>query len=320
MRFRFSKLLMNNNFFLRQSAYVLTSFFLLSSFAVHSYAVDLSNDQNWSLESSSYNFSISDCKDLFKEDTIELTWELSSDPVNDADFSIKRGTCSSGDLGDVNDSCFLVESQSTISGTIITWEGSPEEFTGLTEETCSDSTDESTNFYLFYDLDTSDAENEILKEILTINIYASRPDAPENQEFTSGETQIELTWDEVDNVDNYVVYSSTNRADFDVLPENWGGSPDRTDGGATTKTITGLTVNTTYYVAVVSEDSHENRSEFPELLEITTVPAVDFWEAYVESGGAEDPNGCTHSSTRRTHTPWWIALATLTVLFNRRKI
>ncbi len=271
------------------------------------------------VDDTTYTFNIQSCQDLLDPTAgdVRLEWELLN-PIESAHYAIGRGSCTGLNL-DGEDCTPLVPNAlvptATVDGNVVvTWTGSANELLGLNSDRCGDDTDSSLTLSVFYD-QVSLASSEVVEFPVTINLQQSRPTAPELLDLVAGEAQVNLTWDSVSGISRYAVYHSENADDFEVLPEDWPGSNASIALG-TEHTIQDLAVDTTYYIAVVSEDSYGNQSRFPSPSTVMTVPATDFWEAYRAEGGVEE-GGC--SSVPRSQ-PWVWGLVGVALLVSRRRM
>jgi hypothetical protein len=120
------------------------------------------------------------------------------------------------------------------------------------------------------------------------------PQAPTDVTAVGGETSLHVSWSDSANNDaqlSYRVYYKAG-APFETVSEADGEKPAGV--GSHSLSITGLTLDTTYYVRVAAVDENDNESALSSgnNVSATTVPVTDFLEHYKDEGGGESGGFC----------------------------
>lgn len=114
------------------------------------------------------------------------------------------------------------------------------------------------------------------------NSSETAPDAPQNVEATAiSSTNVTVTWDSVGDADEYEVYYGKSSSETNA-----------TRGGTTSgtsKSISGLTASTKYYVWVKSLNADGEKSDFSDVASVTTESS---------SGGGGEEEGAAPSAPR----------------------
>lgn len=164
------------------------------------------------------------------------------------------------------------------------------------------------------DNDNSLDDDEFSVDTLNFDVNLTRPGAPSGVTVSPGESGATFKWDERSDADYYEVYVTQDVTEFEVdYPENLVPNGRRSDNNE--RDVGGLSVNTTYYGAVLAVDEFGNRSLLSEATEFETVPSSDFWELYRSQGGVEE-GGC--SAAPRSGAPAGLVFLVLAALRRRR--
>lgn len=269
---------------------------------------------------------IENCRVLAEDltDDIDVVWTFAN-PDSDLDYVIKLSepseACSRSELtvdDPEDEDCDILETQTAITEDVraefTVGELLGDGFSG--PDDCYDSSLDGTYaVHLVFEVSSSSDTTTGEDDTLNFVVELDRPTAPSGVSVTAGESSADVSWDEVSAADSYEVYVVTSISDFEVdQPEDLTASAR--DAGGTSKTVTGLDVDTTYYVAVLSVDENGNRSVLSEATEFTTVPSDDFWELYRDQGGVEE-GGCSAVGTRGA-APLLFALIGLVLVRRRR--
>ncbi len=127
----------------------------------------------------------------------------------------------------------------------------------------------------------------------TNRFKTTRPAAPTNVTANGGESSIAVSWDGVSGIENYVVYYSANPFDNSTRPEDLVGVRSHTARKTTSTAVRdGITVDTTYYLAVAAVDDVGNESMLSPVVTTVTGAADDFWERYSAANPDVDGGFC----------------------------
>lgn len=237
------------------------------------------------------SINLRECKDEVANNyayTFTFKLRAAALPSTSARYSIKLATnnqtCDESSLDDVaEDTCTLIVDNKTLStSATITEEFDFSELTDITDPAACDGTTSTTYIYLIVsDIPTGTVTASVYNVPHKIEFNTTRPSVPTDLTLTAGESTIDASWSETDGADHYTLYYSTEAFSLETPPEDQPSSVQTvsTTSGTDAK-ISGLSVNTTYYVAVVAVDEDDNESFFSNQETIETVPVIDFWEAY----------------------------------------
>ena len=296
--------------------------------------VSLSGDVDTAAEDDDgVTFNISQCRDLIGD---ELTFDVDFESENQTDGTIvevdsyvykiepEGVSCDTDDTSADNDDpdCERIAPTSSTP---------PDEDVPFTQffpaisnpDDCFDVNGQSGRFLVVYSNTDPDTDT-ISREAFTITMRASRPGAPSLDELVPGEETIEVKYtepsdapdsDSDESAYDYRIYYAAVAADdagtpTETVPISEGGSPEllsvqtKEAGSGQSYSLSGVSVNTTYVVAVVAMDEYGNESLVSNVLTTTTRPTNDFYEAYRGNGGGDAGGfGCsvTPGSTR---IPW----------------
>lgn len=269
--------------------------------------------ENISDNNSEVTINIKDCVEIASDTSFDVTvtWTFATKWAGG--YAIKRKqeseTCSSAALTDDTDTCDRLASDSTFDAKDLGVEFAFSSLVPVLDaDACINTPDSvTTSLILVYEGKvTGETSDTIKQETITFVVDSTRPAAPDSLEAVPGETSATVSWDEVTDSDDYVVYYSTSKAAIEAseFPEELDDSlVDSTASADTSVTIDGLTGTSTYYFRVVSRNSVLNASRLSdETIEVTTAPTVDFFEDYVASGGQEEGGYCAVS--RGGGNPW----------------
>jgi len=204
------------------------------------------------------------------------------------DYAIKVGTCS--DTGSLTDeetpSCrYLVSRRSLSSYTnnelyVNLWD--------LLPDGCSKGSDGESSLYFFFQFKEEAYTKKV--QVVAFEYDFSAPVAPSELTIAPGEGNLKTSWSDESNSETvtYVVYWKTSS--FTEATKDTASS--KTDISTKSYTITGLSTDATYFVAVSAVDDFDNEGALTEVLEESPVLVDDFWEHYKKSGGQEEGGYC----------------------------
>lgn len=283
------------------------------------------------------DLNIRDCEDLWDDTDGEILvrWNLRS-PVNPSGstyvvkLQVGGETCDFTTIGaEDDDVCELVQGSSTLNQT-----GNGADFDSVkvagdtaTREDCH-VTGGTTNVTLAFihtrQSNSSDDETTPDVDEVVFALNRDRPPTVENLELGNPGQSVQLDWDEVDEAERWKVYFTTERADWDgiVFPERLPDTVESnsfSDGDTSMGSVSGLSVGTTYWMAVVAVDTNGNESELPtEWIQATPVLTEDFFESYKTQGGQEVGGYCAAGGSKGSSLPLaWVVLLGLFALGRR---
>lgn len=265
-------------------------------------------DSGWSLSDrigktnadDEHVINVEDCL-AYKGHTIEISFALDPPPASGELYSVKLadpgGSCSVNDLEDLSDSCAqVIDKRVTPTSAGNAFEV---DLTDIISADCEAGTEKTTTLYVVYLLSDDTYEDQPIDFLVDLE----RPTAPTAVEAFPGESSIQVSWTDEANTEDGMKYRVYYRAGvpIDAIDKADGSTESATD--ATSKTVTGLEANQTYYFRVTAVDPNDNESVLSTSeASTTTVPATDFWELYKDSGGG-DPGGFCFIATAAYGTP-----------------
>ena len=301
---------MSQDFIPRLSVRLLLSLVAFIALSQASIASAVVNESDWTATSSldeatddnnETTINLTECKDEVADSsqTVDVTFAVSTGntPSSTAKYALKVAvgseSCNRDSLtSEAEDECETLISDSPLTLTTFTETIDFTKLISITSEAECEGLSETSYVYLIVEeVDTTGLDTLIYDVAYQIVFNAVRPDTPTGVTATAGETTIDVSWSEVTDVDNYRVYYSTENIDVSVAPEDQPSSVSSTATTAQTSlSISGVSVESVYNVAVASIDSDGNESFLSEAATAETVPVDDFWESYsrenpdVESG------------------------------------
>jgi hypothetical protein len=204
------------------------------------------------------------------------------------DYAIKVGTCS--DTGNLTDeettSCrYLVSRRSLSTYTnnelyVNLWD--------LLPDGCSKGSDGESSLYFFFQYQEETYTKKV--QVVAFEYDFNPPVAPSGLTVAPGEGNLKTSWSDESNSETvtYNVYWKTSS--FAEATKHTASSKT----GISTKnyTITGLSMDTSYFIAASAVDDFDNESVLTEVLEESPVLVDDFWEHYKKAGGQEEGGYC----------------------------
>ena len=237
----------------------------------------------------SYTLNVEACRDEV-EDADEQTFTFSKisgtfgpDPKYSIKIALGNETCDESVLEEVaGDTCITeVEEEDLTEGIL------PIEITvdfdrltsAKTPDQCEDLEESSVVYLIIEDTGIYDDDDNIYVVEFTNEFTTTRPSSPANIEIVTGEQTAELTWDEIDGIDEYKIYYSTDTFSPGTRPETLSVS-SHTVEDSSSGTVSGLSANTDYFFTVVAVDDDDNESLIGEVHAASTGTVDDFWERY----------------------------------------
>lgn len=147
-----------------------------------------------------------------------------------------------------------------------------------------------------------------------------RPQTPTVTGLSAGGSSVVVSIEPLDesNVTYRALYS-TEPFDVTTPPETLTGvTRSPATASSSIRIESGIQADRTYYVAVIAIDRVGNESFASAPQTVTTVPTVDFWEAYRNAGGGETGGFCA-SGGPPGRVPVWMAPLALLALRRRRE-
>jgi MYXO-CTERM domain-containing protein len=262
-------------------------------------------DGNEDASNARFTINIRDCAELVAANpTVTLQWTFNQAPLNNAKFAIKLqgedATCtfSTVTLDADQTGCVLLESSDDLNGTRVGREISFQNLIGLTDPTeCYEESDLIENIAgIIYtnpaDTTAGDDANDYVNSQINVNLRRARPSAPTLDTVEAGESSLRVVWTDANEYENYRVYYSTTPFLEGEFPEDLSGVSSESSVSTSTTISDGISVGSSYYVAVVAEDDFGNRSVLSNVLEASTEPTQDFFEQYLAAGGVEQGGYC----------------------------
>ncbi|MBN1946734.1 MAG: fibronectin type III domain-containing protein [Bradymonadales bacterium] len=250
-----------------------------------------------------FTINLLDCQDLVPDDpTISFTWRFASEPPTDALFTIKvqknDETCALSSLTtETTDSCLTLEQQASLTTKTLTRQlDFSEIFSDLDHpDDCSvnhGSTYDLALVFTSFSTSTDDTEDDTDLDEVRFQLATHRPSPPQDLTVQAGESSIEVDWASVTEAERYWVYYSNTEllagADPATVHANYHSTS--TPGAVLSDN---LVRNTTYWIAVTSEDEFGNESLLSQVVTTTTQEVIDFFEYYRQQGGQETGGYCS---------------------------
>ncbi len=268
------------------------------------------------------------CRELLDDltDDITVQYTIASTGFDQSEqYTVKLAngteTCATQSLTDSGDTCQILRNTTVLSSNVAV-AFSVDELVGEFLTTPDDCYDQSlgqvNSVILVMEETTLTGTTTVAPDKLNFTVALSRPSIPADISVAAGETSVEVSWDEVSDAESYEVYVTSDVDRLSVTYPEMSAASGKSASG-TQLDVDGLTVDTTYYVAVVAVDSDGNRSLFSAATEFVTVPSNDFWEVYRGEGGVE-AGGCAVSANPATGAGLLFALFGLVALRRRRAL
>lgn len=272
--------------------------------------IDISVDHGFSSVASSETLvaNIRDCRDEVGDDwtfTITFNQNNYNDSGTRPEYALKieteSGACSA-DIAQDTDTCRLVKTPVTIPSTFqVQWETTFNAFAGIdSREACLDLSG-TISLVVVSTLvtgtgDDDEGDGDPITDRYAVNFRTTRPDAPTGLSVTAGEDNLRVAFTAPEDAPTDATYNVYVSANPDLLaagasPEEAEDSGARRVTGSASQTIavdSGLSVDTTYTIAVVTVDEDGNESLLSETTTATTTPTLDFYELYRDAGGADE--------------------------------
>jgi len=254
---------------------------------------DLDSRMGYTSADTEHVINIADCK--VYSGSLEIMWSLDWTPADGTKWGVKMslpgGTCSATEFSELGDSCYqeMIQHETDLeSATSNTFTVPLDPLMG---GDCNAGTEKTTIIYVIIDEAGVFSDQQIQFEV-----DLARPTAPELDEPTEGDSNVEVKWtDEANDAETdirYRVYWSDSKFDDDSKDTDSVDSSDPVTG--TSYKVEDLTNELEYWFGVSAIDEHDNESPLSVVSSAMPIEAYDFFEYYKDggAGGSEEGGFC----------------------------